>query len=68
VKALAIEYVGMFFVGQFGIFTVIGYYLGTFGIFSPFWYVAPINIWQPWFHSVPANYVIFLDTLDTLLD
>jgi hypothetical protein len=27
---------------------------GLFGIFSPFWYVAPRKIWQPWCH-VRAN-------------
>jgi hypothetical protein len=37
----------------------IWYILWTFGIFFPFWYVVPINIWQPCFQVAP-NY-IFLD-------
>jgi hypothetical protein len=29
-------------------FTDIWYILWLFGIFSPFWYVVPRKIWQPW--------------------
>jgi hypothetical protein len=43
---------------QFGLFTTIWYILWPFGTFygfkvyfSPFWYVVPIKIWQPWFWS-----------------
>jgi hypothetical protein len=39
----------------FGLFTAISYILWSFGIiygylvyFSPFWYVVPWKIWQPW--------------------
>jgi hypothetical protein len=26
----------------------VGTFYGHFGIFFPFWYVAPRKIWQPW--------------------
>jgi hypothetical protein len=33
-------------------FMAIWYALWSFAIFSPFWYVAPRKIWQPWSKSV----------------
>jgi hypothetical protein len=33
-------------------FMPISFNLRPFGIFSRFWYVAPIKIWQPWFSAL----------------
>jgi hypothetical protein len=31
--------------------------LWSFGMFSPFWYIAPIKIWQPWIGAKIIRYV-----------
>jgi hypothetical protein len=42
------ETVGIFYV-YFVYFTAIGYiFYGHLVYFSPFWYVVPRKIWQPW--------------------
>jgi hypothetical protein len=36
-----------------------GIFLWIFGLFFPFWYVAPRKIWQPWLRRrLPAAYQI----------
>jgi hypothetical protein len=44
----------------FGIFYVLGHILWLFGIFSPFYYVVPKNIWQPWDRCYDHNFLRFL--------
>jgi hypothetical protein len=39
----------LLFLKPFGVFTAIWHILWSFGIYLPFWYVAPRKIWQPWF-------------------
>jgi hypothetical protein len=46
---LAIEDVGIYY-GHLAYVTAICYVLWSFGAFTPFWYVVPRKIWQPW-HS-----------------
>jgi hypothetical protein len=63
---IAIKDVGKLY-GHLVYFTAISYILwpleiffGRFGIFSPFWYIVPRKIWQPWYvepSSASASYL-----------
>jgi hypothetical protein len=52
------EDVGIFY-GHLVYFTVIWYILWYFGIFFPFWYVAPRKIWHPWHLSADLFYLTY---------
>jgi hypothetical protein len=43
------------FYGYLVYFVAIGYILWLFGIFFPFWNVAPRKIWQPYCKPIPNH-------------
>jgi hypothetical protein len=50
-EVLAIEDVGLFLGNVVYVLLPFWYkyvFYGKFGMFPPFWYVAPRKIWQPW--------------------
>jgi hypothetical protein len=62
-----LEWTMLVYFCPFGLFYVIWYifvanwyiYCMSFGIFSPFWYVAPRKIWQPWSQDVEIGRIFF---------
>jgi hypothetical protein len=54
--------------GHLVYFMDIWYILRQFGIFSPFWYVVPRKIWQPWLvRNLTQKKTVFLCISNLLL-